>query len=76
MEDLNFSIRMKYENKHTHSEKKLDVTVSIGKYKMKLEKRSIPFDIKLKCIYNKIFQEMGFICSECNTKLNHKKKYK
>ena len=32
--------------------------------KNEIWKRSIPFDIKLKRLYNEISQEMGFICPE------------
>jgi len=60
---------IKYESKHTHPEKEFDISVSIVKQKMKNEirKRSIPFDIKPKRLYNEISQEMGFICPEYNT---------
>ena len=35
--------------------------------KNEIRKRSIPFDIKPKRLYNEISQEMGFICPEYNT---------
>jgi len=37
------------------------------KYKKEIRESSAPFDIKRKCTYNKISQEMGFICPEYNT---------
>jgi len=54
------------------SKKEFDVSLSIAKHKFKEEikkkKNSVPFDIKQKkCTFNKISQEMGFICPEYNT---------
>jgi len=37
------------------------------KYKKEIRESSAPFDIKRKCTFNKISQEMGFICPEYNT---------
>jgi len=39
------------------------------KHKIKdgIEKSSIPFGIKIKPLYNKIFKEMGLICPEYNS---------
>ncbi|KAG4083171.1 hypothetical protein H8356DRAFT_1299472 [Neocallimastix lanati (nom. inval.)] len=34
---------------------------------MELKKSSIPYGIKIKPLYNKIFKEMRFICSEYNS---------
>ncbi|OUM70681.1 hypothetical protein PIROE2DRAFT_1229 [Piromyces sp. E2] len=44
--------------------------------KMKLEKSSIPLDIKPKLIYNEISQEMGLICHEYNTIKSQISRYK
>ena len=32
-----------------------------------IEKSSVPFGIKIKLLYNKIFKEMGLICPEYNS---------
>jgi len=45
------------------------------KYKEEIRKSSAPFDIKLKSTFNKISQEMNFICPEYNTIKSQKKTY-
>jgi len=52
-----------------HPEKEYDVSLSIMKHKIndEIEKSSVPFGIKIKLLYNKIFKEMGLICPEYNS---------
>ncbi|KAG4092815.1 hypothetical protein H8356DRAFT_1294398 [Neocallimastix lanati (nom. inval.)] len=49
---------LKYDSSHNYPEKVYD---------MELKKSSIPYDIKIKPLYNKISKEMRFICSEYNS---------
>ena len=60
---------LKYNSKHEHLEKEHEATISILKHKIKDEIRKNPvlFDVKPKRIFNKVSQEMGFICPEYDT---------
>ncbi|KAG4095729.1 hypothetical protein H8356DRAFT_1276251 [Neocallimastix lanati (nom. inval.)] len=57
---------LKYNSSHNHPEKEYDVSLSIMKHKVKdtIEKSSIPYGIKIKPLYNKIFKEMRFISNK------------
>ncbi|KAG4102671.1 hypothetical protein H8356DRAFT_1420950 [Neocallimastix lanati (nom. inval.)] len=60
---------LKYESLHNHLEKKIDVSISVAKHKIKeeIKKNSIPMDIKPKHIFNAVSKEMGLICPEYST---------
>ncbi|OUM57106.1 hypothetical protein PIROE2DRAFT_18006 [Piromyces sp. E2] len=63
-----------YKDYHNHPGKKLDVSISLVKHKIKdeMKKSSIPSYLKPNLIFNKISQEIGYICPD---KLFTKYKY-
>eukprot|EP00833_Pecoramyces_ruminatium_P006949 jgi/Orpsp1_1/1180981/evm.model.c7180000075342.1 len=60
---------LKYECSHNHPGNEINVSKSLIKHKIKdeIKKSLIPSDIKSKRIFNKISQEIGYICPEYKT---------
>ncbi|KAL6635572.1 hypothetical protein LY90DRAFT_510836 [Neocallimastix californiae] len=60
---------LNYDSLHNHLEKEFDASISIEKHKIKdeINKKIIPLGIKPKLTFNKVSEEMGFICSEYKT---------
>eukprot|EP00833_Pecoramyces_ruminatium_P014750 jgi/Orpsp1_1/1188782/evm.model.d7180000067137.1 len=57
---------LRYESNHNHLERECDVALSIMKYNInnEVKKNKIPFDLKVKHLYEKFSHEMGLICPE------------
>ncbi|OUM64031.1 hypothetical protein PIROE2DRAFT_9339 [Piromyces sp. E2] len=63
---------------HNHLGKEIDVSKSLVKHKIKDEIRnsSNPSDIKLKCTFDEISQEIGYICPEYKTIISQITRYR
>ena len=69
---------LEYKNYHNHPGKELDASISLVKHKIKdeMKKSSIPSDLKPRRIFNKISQEIGYICPEYKTIKSQIRRYK
>ncbi|KAL6595252.1 Metallo-dependent phosphatase [Neocallimastix californiae] len=69
---------LNYESSHNHPGNEINASKSLIKHKIKdeIKKSLIPSDIKSKRIFDKISQEIGYICPEYKTIKNQITRYK
>ncbi|KAG4102931.1 hypothetical protein H8356DRAFT_1420758 [Neocallimastix lanati (nom. inval.)] len=69
---------LNYDSSHNHPGNEINASKSLIKHKIKdeIKKSLIPSDIKSKRIYNKISQEIGYICPEYKTIKSQITRYK